>query len=100
MKLIKKQSHNTSIIAEFILSKHSLDVIAKLSQYVKNISKSYKMVVITDLQRHPKGYRITYNISSFTTKNRYNYFVTELADISSWVCDSSDCLIRYQYNYN
>lgn len=95
-----KIKHNINIIAEFNNNEKSLYEIADLTDYICNIGDSVQ--VTHDLQAHPKGYRITFNLS-FETKardkkkgNRYTRYV---ARISSWVSDNN-CIQRYQFNYN
>lgn len=95
-----KVKHNINIIAEFNKNENSLYEIAELIDYICNINNSVQ--VIHELQAHPKGYRITFNLT-FETRikdrrkgNRYTHYV---ARIYNWISDN-DCIQRYQYNYN
>lgn len=102
-KLFRKRvkiEHNINIIAEFNNNRRALHEIAKLTNYISNIGDSVQ--VLSDLQTHPKGYRISF-ILSFTARignkrkgNRYTHYVAKVMD---WLEDDS-CIQRYYYNYN
>lgn len=98
MQLFKhnKEEHTITLIAEFTKNEKSLKAIAELSDYVSQISNS--AIILTDLQSHPAGYRITYTIKYnkgiFNTPNYTKYF----ACLSYWICDGDACLSRYHYN--
>ena len=93
----KKEEHTITLIAEFSKHENALKSIAELSDYVSQVSDS--AVILTDLQSHPAGYRITYTIKYnkklFNSINYTKYF----ACLSYWLCDSDACLSRYHYNF-
>ena len=55
-----KKKHIINLIAEFNNNDKSLCQIARLTDYICNISDSVQ--IISDLQAHPAGYRISFKL--------------------------------------
>lgn len=101
-KLFKriKREHTINIVAEFNNDSSSLNEIAQLTNYISDISNSVQ--IVSDLQAHPSGYRISFKLTFFTsyknkrTSNRYTHYVSRMYN---WLSDNK-CIQRYYYNYN
>lgn len=95
MQLLKrlKEEHTVTIIAEFRNEDKALTEIAKLSDYISSISEN-SATILTDLQSHPAGYRITYTIKYFNK----NLKIFKLAKLSEWLSKDTNCISRYHYN--
>lgn len=92
----KEENAIITLIVEFTKEKKSLNVIARLSDYISTTFLNSAQV-LTDLQSHPAGYRITYKISH-DKRHKKSYHVNKLAKLSDWLNEDSDCISRYHYN--
>lgn len=95
-----KREHTINVIAEFNNSDSSLCEIANLTYYMSKIDNNVQ--VISDMQAHPNGYRISFKLT-FETRinskrkgNKYTHYVAKMTD---WLSDDK-CIQRYYYNYN
>lgn len=95
-----KKKHIINLIAEFNNNDKSLYQIARLTDYICNISDSVQ--IISDLQVHPAGYRISFKLefeTSLKDKRKGNKYTHYVANMSSWLSDDR-CIQRFYYNYN
>ena len=99
-KLKNRNEHTITLIAEFIKDSKSLIAISFLSDYVYYISEGCS--VLTDLQSHPAGYRITYTLKfkQGIISDKRKYYSRKLSCVSDWLENSeyNFCLYRYHYN--
>lgn len=96
-----KEKHTITLVAEFIKDKQSLSTIARLSEYISNISSTAD--ILTDLQSFSAGYRITFVIK-YQRKwyQKKNHYTTYLSNLSDWLYNDKDtyvCLSKYHYNH-
>lgn len=101
MRLPRKQQREISVVAEFNNTDQliTLETISMLSDYISDACRKAK--ILTDLQAHPAGYRITFRIfykSYFEYSKNYS---RRLARVSSWLTKTEkSTLHQYYYNIN
>lgn len=98
----KSEEHNIVVIAEFNNTDDSLNKIAELSDYISEVTADS---ILTDLQKHPAGYRITYTIkyiakTKLAVKYKVKYYSQYLSRLSSWLYKDSSCISKYYYSIN
>lgn len=97
---IKKTYYKIHLIAEFNVSSESECLIANLSDHIKRITDK-RDSVYTELQKFPKGYRVTYNIIYYNTFFRKKNYTRELTNFFDWLVDDDNyvgCLNKYNYS--
>lgn len=97
-KTSKNQTMIT-VIAEFAIFDSSLaaqNAIADLSEYISEIPIP-AVKILTDIQKHPKGYRVTYTIVYHNKKHKD--YTKYLANVKDWLFEDTP-IFRYYYNEN
>lgn len=93
-----KKEHTITLMAEFIKDNQSIKDIAKLSDYISNVSNT--ATILTDFQSFPAGYRIVYIITYIGKRKTRNHYTKYLAKMSDWLCNDKNIVTISKYHYN
>lgn len=99
-RLTKKDYYRLVLVAEFDISSESDCLIANLTGHIKKIT-SKKDIVYTELQKFPKGYRVSYSITYYNTIFRKKNYTRELTNFFDWFIDDKSYvghILKYSYN--
>ena len=94
MKNKKRNTYKITLKVEFKNNLQVFETICKLSDYVSKVFDTTDTMISLQMQQHPSGYRMLYNITT-NCKRYYN----KLSKVSDWLNSKTDLEFLYLYNY-